>query len=134
MFATMLFAISIVALSQFAAYYWRAMLTGEAAQPVSERVLAAAGVQDGQLSGQDFPALLGLSELTPELNSSGNGLGSVRMYYSLVNGVAKAIGQSMPAIAAWSQRELTVCARYAAVQIDRRLQANLELAASLRSC
>jgi hypothetical protein len=130
----MLFAISIVALSQFAAYYWRAMLTGEAAQPVSDRVLAAAGVQDGQLTGQDFPALLGLSELTPELRSSGNGLGLVRTYYSLVNGLAKAVGQTMPAIAAWSQRELTVCARYAAVQIDRRLQANLELAASLRSC
>ena len=134
MFATMLFAISIVALSQFAAYYWRAMLTGEAAQPVSERVLAAAGVQDGQLSGQDFPALVGLSELTPELSSSGNGLRRVRVYYSLVNGVAKVVGRTIPAIAAWSQRELTVCARYAAVQIDRRLQANLELAASLRSC
>jgi len=134
MFATMLFAISIVALSQFDAYYWRAMLTGEAAQPVSDRVLAAAGVQDGQLTGQDFPALLGLSELTPELRSTGNGLGPVRMYYSLVNGVAKVVGQAVPAIAAWSQRELTVCARYAAVQIDRRLQANLELAASLRSC
>jgi hypothetical protein len=40
----------------------------------------------------------------------------------------------MPAVAAWSQRELAICARYAAVQIDRRLQANLELAASLRSC
>ena len=39
MFAAMLFAISIVALSQFAAYYWRAMLAGAAAQPVSERVL-----------------------------------------------------------------------------------------------
>jgi len=51
-----------------------------------------------------------------------------------VNGVAKVVGQAVPAIAAWSQRELTVCARYAAVQIDRRLQANLELAASLRSC
>jgi len=134
MFSAMLLTISIVALAQFAAYYWRAMLTGEASQPVSDRVLAAAGVQDGQLTGQDFPALLGLSELTPELRSSGNGLGPVRMYYSLVNGVAKVVGQAMPAIAAWSQRELTVCARYAAVQIDRRLQANLELAASLRSC
>jgi hypothetical protein len=40
----------------------------------------------------------------------------------------------MPAVAAWSERELTICARYAAVQIDQRLQANLELAASLRSC
>jgi hypothetical protein len=37
-------------------------------------------------------------------------------------------------LASWSERERLVCARYAAVQVDRRLQANLALAASLRSC
>jgi len=134
MFAAMLFAISIVALSQFGAYYWRAMLAGAAAQPVSERVLEAAGVQNGQLTGQDFPALLGIHNVTPELNSGGKGLGLVRGYYALVDGIASLVGRSMPAVAAWSQRELTICARYAAVQIDLRLQANLELAASMRSC
>jgi len=134
MLAAMLFAISIVALTQFAAYYWRAMLAGAAAQPVSERVLAAAGAQNGQLTGDDFPALVGLHELTPELRSSGSGLGLVRVYYSLVDGIKSLVGSSMPAVGAWTQRELTVCARYAAVQIDRRLQANLELAESLRSC
>ena len=134
MFAAMLFAISIVALTQFAAYYWRAMLAGAAAQPVSERVLAAVGVQNGQVTGQDFPALVGLHNLTPELRSSGAGLGLVRAYYNLVDGIAWVAGSSLPSVGAWSQRELAVCARYAAVQIDRRLQANLELAASLRSC
>jgi len=134
MFAAMLFAISIVALSQFAVYYWRAMLVGAAAQPVSERILAAAGVRNGQLTGEDFRALLGLHDLTPELRSGGKNLVLVRVYYALVEGVASLVGRSMPAVAAWSGRELAVCARYAAVQIDRRLQANLELAASLRSC
>ena len=134
MLAAMLFAISIVALTQFAAYYWRAMLAGAAAQPVSERVLAAAGALNGQLTGDDFPALVGLHELTPELRSSGSGLGLVRAYYSLVDAIKSLAGSSMPAISAWTQRELAVCARYAAVQIDRRLQDNLELAESLRSC
>ena len=54
--------------------------------------------------------------------------------YRLVDAIASLLGGSMPAIGAWSQRELAICARYAAVQIDRRLQANHELAASLRSC
>jgi len=134
MFAAMLFSISIVALSQFAAYYWRAMLAGAAAQPVSERVLLAAGARNGLLTGDDFPALLGLHDLTPELRSGSSGLGLVRLYYALVNQLGSLAGSSVPVVAAWSQRELAVCARYAAVQIDRRLQANLELAASLRSC
>ena len=85
-------------------------------------------------TGEDFRALLGLHDLTPELRSGGQGLALVRLYYALVEGIASLAGRSMPAVAAWSERELAVCARYAAVQIDRRLQANLELAASLRSC
>ena len=130
MFAAMLFAISIVALSQFAVYYWRAMLAGAASQPVSERILAAAGAPDGQLTGRHFATLLGIHSLTPELNSGNNGLFVVRLYFRVV----ELLGRCVPVISAWSQRELAICARYAAVQIDRRWQMNLELAASLRSC
>jgi len=134
MFAAMLFAISIVALSQFAAYYWRAMLAGEAAHPISERVLVAAGAENGQLTGENFQTLLSLHDVTPELSSAKGGLRSVRLYYAFVNAIGNLAGTRLPAIAAWSEREAAVCARYAAVQIDRRWQANLELAASLRSC
>src|SRR5260370_35527208 len=105
MFAAMLFAISLVALTQFAAYYWRAMLAGAAAQPVSERVLAAAGVQNGQVTGRDFPALVNLHNLTPELRSGATGLGLVRPSYSLIDGVASPIGLILPAAATWTERE-----------------------------
>ena len=44
------------------------------------------------------------------------------------------LGKRIPALALWSERERSICARYAAVLVDRRLQANLDLAASLRSC
>jgi hypothetical protein len=133
MFSAMLFAISIVALSQFALYYWRAMLAGAAALPVSERTLAAAHVENGCVTGQDFATLVRLHELTPELQRNTGGLGFVRLYYWAVNRIGR-LAVNMPAVAAWSQRETAICARYAAVQVDRRLQANLELAASIRSC
>lgn len=134
MFPAMLFAISIVALSQFGIYYWRAVLTAAAGQPVSEQVLAAARVENGQVTGQDFGTLAGLHELTPNLQPGGNGLGLVRLYYRIIDAIGVVAGRHMPAVAAWSKDELAICARYAAVQIDRRLRANLELAASLRSC
>ena len=44
------------------------------------------------------------------------------------------LGKAFPAIAMWSERERVMCAQYAAVQVDRRLHANLEFAASMRSC
>lgn len=134
MFAAMLFAISIVALSQFALYYWRAVLAGVAAQPVSHRVLEAAHVEGGSLSAKDFETLAGLHDLTPDLRPERGGLSLVRLYFRAIGTVEAVLGGSIPSIAAWGQRERAICARYAAVLIDRRLQANLELAASLRSC
>ncbi|HME13151.1 MAG TPA: hypothetical protein VKF79_09840 [Candidatus Acidoferrum sp.] len=134
MFAPMLFAIAIFALAQFAVYYWRAILSGVAAQPVSARVLDSAGVEGGRLSGGDFPALAELHNLTPNLEPSTGELGVVRAYYEIVRALGLLSGPHFPQMAAWSERERTICARYAAVQIDRRLQANLALAASLRSC
>jgi hypothetical protein len=134
MFAAMLFTISIVALTQFAIYYWRAVLAGTAAQPLSEQVLAAASVENGHLLPQHFETFAGLHDLTPDLQPHRSGLGLVRVYYRFVQGLDLALGKHLPVLAAWSERERVICARYAAVQVGRRLQANLELAASLRSC
>lgn len=134
MFAAMLFAISIVALSQFALYYWRAILAGVAAQPISDRVLEAASVDASQMTGRDFKRLAGLHELTPELRPTGGGLLLVRVYYQAVEALSRFSAQRLPGLAAWCERESVICARYAAVQVDRRLQANLALAAAVRSC
>jgi hypothetical protein len=56
------------------------------------------------------------------------------MYHEMVHMVDAAFGKMSPAVASWSERESALCARYAAVQIDRRLQSNLVQAASIRSC
>jgi hypothetical protein len=134
MFAAMLFAISIVALTQFGLYYWRAVLAAVAGQPVSDSVLTAARIQNGRVAGSDFETLVGLHDLTPDLHPTRGGLGFVRLYYRIVDGISTTLGEAIPSVSSWCDQELAVCARYAAVQIDRRLQANLELAASLRSC
>ncbi|SRR6266849_488381 len=134
MFSAMLLAISIVALSQFALYYWRAVLAGVAAQPVSDRVLAAAQVENGRLMPQHFRTLAGLHDLTPDLYPNRSGLGLVPIYYKIVEALNAFLGKQMPMLARWSERERVLCARYAAVKVGRRLQANLDLVASLRSC
>ena len=134
MSSAMLLAISIVALSQFALYYWRAVLAGVAAQPVSDRVLVAAQVENGRLTPQHFQTLAGLHDLTPDLFPNRGGLGLVRLYYKVIEGLDAFLGKSIPTLAVWSEREQVLCARYVAVQVGLRLQANLDLAASLRSC
>jgi hypothetical protein len=134
MLAAMLLTISVVALTQFALYYWRALLAAAASEPVSEAVLAAAGIENGRVTARDFGTFAGLHDLTPQLDPGRGSLSMVRVYYRIVDNLSAVAGKNLPALAEWCDRELAVCARYAAVQIERRLQANLELAAALRSC
>src|SRR2546425_11984473 len=70
-FSTMILAISITALAQFALYYWRAVLAGGAAQPVSERTLAAAGLNSGGVTAGAFAAPSHPSRVTPRTKTGG---------------------------------------------------------------
>jgi hypothetical protein len=134
MLSSVLLLISITALLQFAVYYWRAVVAGVAAQPISDRVLAAAGLADSHIAASHFDKLSGLHDITPNLERGQNGLGLVRLYYQTMRLIGKMTGSRLPAVFIWSQRERVVCARYAAVQIGRRLDASLAMAASVRSC
>lgn len=133
MFSIMLLAIAVVALGQFALYYWRAVLAGVAALPVSSRVFEAAQVAEPSLSGNDFYKLVSLHRLTPKLRTGDSGLAVVRAYYALMSQMEALFGKLSPALMTWSERERVLCARYAAVQIERRLQSNLAQAASFNS-
>src|SRR6516164_7990751 len=133
MLSAMLFSVALVALFQFALYYWRAVLTGVASLPISSRILEAANVEEQQLSGEHFPKLAGLYALTPELKSNGGGLGVVRAYYHLAGKLGQVFARFAPSALSWSEREQLLCARYAAVQIGRRLETNMAQAAALRS-
>jgi hypothetical protein len=132
MFSYMLLTVSIAAFAQFGLFYWRAVIAGVAAQPVSDRVLRCAGLGDGRVTARDFSALAGLHDLTPDLENSG-GLGLVKLYYHIIGALGSFAGSRLPALASWAEREGGICARYTAVVVDRRLQSNLAFATSLRN-
>jgi hypothetical protein len=134
MFSAILFTVSVVAMAQFALYYWRAVLTGVAAQSIPAQILEAVQVEESNISGADFEKLASLLTFTPELKGHRGGLGFVPVYFKLVDKVSKLFGQLSPALASWGEQERVLCARYAAVQVGRRLEANLAQAASIRSC
>jgi hypothetical protein len=134
MFSALLFVISIVALAQFGVYYWRAIIAGIASQPVSEQVLAAAKVGTETFRGEDYRSLAQLHKLTPDLSAKSSGLGLVPLYFKAIHAVGELAAGRMAAVANWAEGERVLCARYAAVQVDRRLQGNLAFAAAMRSC
>ena len=133
MFSAMLLGIAAVAMGQFALYYWRAVFTGVASLPISSRVLEAAQVDETALCGNDFEKLASLHHLTPELKDGKSSLTLVRAYYQMIRHAEAVLGGISPLVASWGEKERLLCARFAAVQIERRLQANLLQAASIRS-
>lgn len=133
MFAAMLLSIAITALGQFALYYWRAVVAGVAAQPLSTNLLVAAGLENSRVSGSDFWSLSGLNQVTPALHRQANGLRLVRAYFHLVDSLRRSLGAVVPGVGTWSQREMATCACYAAVVIDRKMKSNLAYAAAMRS-
>jgi hypothetical protein len=134
MFSAILFAVSVVALAQFTLYYWRAIIAAVAAQPIPNEVLEAAHLREATLCGADFERLTSLLNLTPELKRNRARLGLVPAYFKTVGKISEVFGSLSPTVASWSEHERIVCARFAAVQVGRRLEENFAQAASMRSC
>lgn len=125
--AALILVISIAALAQFALSYWRALLVSTAAEPLSDALYEATG-EVRELDAGHFPALLALRELCPDLSRAGDGWTGVRLYYGAL-AMLKVL--PMAAVARWATAEQGLCSRYAAVLLDRRLQANLQFRLSM---
>ena len=114
--------------AQFFLCYWRALIASLAAEPLSERFFAAAGLDRAATRAEDFAPLLSLHQLMPDVKTLPNTVVRLRAYYSAVKML-----RSLPAIGSWAQIEMTICTNCLAVLVDQRLLLNLERAAESRS-
>lgn len=128
MVAAFIFAVSLVALAQFGLYYWRATISGVAAQRVSDRIRIAAGISHGGIGPQDFRNIIILKDLSPNLQGAQGSFTAIRTYYAVV----EKVGSIVPAMAKWANAEMATCSRYAAVLMDQHLERNMACAAQVR--
>jgi hypothetical protein len=128
MIPAILFMVSLAAFIQFGLYYWRATISGVAAQPLSERIRHAACISSPTAGANDFHNILKLKDLSPDLQGSTGSFAVLRSYYAIV----ERVGSLIPAMANWSNSEMTTCARYVAVLMDRHMERNMACAAELR--
>jgi hypothetical protein len=128
MIGAILFMISAAAFTQFALYYWRAMISGVAAQPISDRIRTAAGITTPRIGARDFHSILNLHDLSPDLRGPNGSFRAVRTYYS---GVRK-LGNVFPSLASWANAEMTTLSLYVAVLMDQHLERNMASAAQMR--
>jgi hypothetical protein len=128
MIPAIILTVSVTALLQFGLYYWRAIIAGIAAQPVSDRIRTAAGLTTAQIGAQDFRSIVSLHDLSPDLRGPNGSFMGVRAYYSAV----EKLGSLIPAMANWANTEMLTCSRYVAVLVDQHLERNMVCAAQVR--
>jgi len=128
MIPVIIFAVSVVAFAQFALYYWRATISGIAAQAISDRIRVAAGITHDGIGAQDFRSILILKDLSPDLRGPHGSFAAIRAYYAVV----EKLGSIVPAMASWANTEMATCSRYVAVLMDQHLERNIACAAQVR--
>jgi hypothetical protein len=128
MIPAVILVISVVAFSQFGLYYWRATISGIAAQAISERIRVAAGITHDGIGAHDFRSILILKDLSPDLRGPNGNFTAIRAYYAVV----EKLGSIVPAMANWANSEMATCSRYVAVLMDKHLERNMAYAAQAR--
>jgi hypothetical protein len=128
MIPAVIFVVSVVAFGQFGLYYWRATISGIAAQAISERIRVAAGITHDGIAAQDFRSILILKDLSPDLRGPNGNFTAIRAYYAVV----EKLGSIVPAMANWANSEMATCSRYVAVLMDQHLERNMGYAAQAR--
>lgn len=137
--AAFILVISTAALVQFAVFTWRAGLLRVASQPILDQDEAnSTEASRNFLNGKDFKEVLARQDLCPDLDTgSAPSLRPVRMYYSLLRTLHSLgnliVSPGAPGFGGWTQREMALCTRYAAVVLSHRVQSNQALAAEVRS-
>lgn len=133
MFGAFILVLSLAALGQFCVFYFRAVLASVAAQPLTGYVQQIEGFPQRPLRADDFPRLVQLQQICPQVGPDARGLRIARTYYGTLAAVKRAVNGFVPTLQDWAEREQTLCAQFAAVLLDQRLARTAAAAAQMRS-
>lgn len=133
MLGALILVLSVAALGQFGVFYFRAVLASVAAQPLTGYVQQIEGFPTRPLRSDDFPLLVQLQKLCPEVGTDARGLRAARVYYRTLSTVINVINGFVPALRGWAESEQTLCSQFAAVLLDQRLARTANAAAEMRS-
>ncbi|HTQ87590.1 MAG TPA: hypothetical protein VMI93_15330 [Candidatus Solibacter sp.] len=133
MLGALILVFSVAALGQFVVFYARAVLASVAAQPLAGYVQQIEGFPSRPLQAEDFPQLVQMQRICPQVGPEARSLRAARVYFRALDAVKSVINGFAPALHGWAEREQTLCAQFAAVLLDQRLARTAAAAAEMRS-
>jgi len=129
MIAALILAFSFVAMLQFFISYCRSVIAASSALPLSEQVWEVTGIRGRELRGEEFGRIVQLTSLCPDSGRDHSAITAVRAYFQLVSFVRATFRGAIPGIVFWTEAELSGCAHFAAVALDRRISHSRHLMA-----
>ena len=133
MLGALILVFSIAALGQFVVFYARAVLASVAAQPLTGYVQQIEGFPNRPLMAEDFPRLVNMQQICPQIGPEARSLRAARTYYGTLAALKRLVNGFVPALQGWAEREQTLCAQFAAVLLDQRLARTAAAAAEMQS-
>jgi len=121
MISAIIFVFCVAAIGQFFVAYCRTLLAASEGLAISDRTRQIVGIHGKALDPCEFHRLLGLAQMagipappTPQVRA-------VKSYYSVLRLIGRHLPLHSPVALQWIERELSRCAYFAAVSLDRRL-------------
>jgi hypothetical protein len=120
---------SLVAMLQFFLSYCRSVIAGSVACPLSEQVREVTGIKGHEIRGEEFIRLLQLASLCPASGTDHTPITAIRAYFRMVTFARTILRRAIPGVVSWTESELSKCAHFAAVALDRRISYSRDLMA-----
>ncbi len=121
MITALILAISLFALLQFFISYSRSVIAACSTQPLSPQVREVAAIRGRIVSREEFVRLVQLARICPESKNDRWPVSSVNAYFRMLSFVRTIANRMLPSVKEWTERELSGCAYFAAITLDRRI-------------
>jgi hypothetical protein len=123
MISALMLVLAIGALVQFFFAYSRTLLLAHSQIEISERTREISGIAIEAVHPDDFSRLMVLLRVAPGPRDNAHSLRAVSIYFRAVQLARWLVSPLSRAAHGWFHRELSRCAHFAAVTLDRRLGA-----------
>ncbi len=122
--AVIILAASLAALLQFFSIYCRSLIAASVAQPLSSEIQDVTGITAGAAGPEDFPRVVELLQLCPNFSNDSHQVSAIRGYFRLMRAVRWSLASLLPEVRTWTELQLSQCAYFAAVALDRRVSSS----------
>ncbi len=121
MISAIIFVCCLGAVGQFFLAYCRTLLTACDGLAISDHTKEVAGLHGKTLDPCEFHRLLGLAQMAGMPAAATPQTRAVKSYYSVLSLAERYLPLRSPNVSQWIEHELSRCAYFAAVSLDRRL-------------